>query len=393
MYQRNQYLMYAVSFLSGLHFFGAVMVPFFADWGGIGDFQIFMLQTWFIVWSGILEVPTGAVADRFGRKFSVCLGLFISGIGFTVYVSAPSIYVFLLGEFILALALALISGANMALLSDSLASNGLAESRTRIFGRVRAFSLLGMVAGTPLGSLIAARYGLPIPFYATTVSSGLALLVAFWLIEPPVVKKRKTYLEILSTGLKTVWQIPSVRWLTLDYVIVAAISFMMVWLYQFVLGDVGIPIVYFGFVHMASVSLESLVMHTLGTLEDRLGFRRLARLFVAASIVGFTLAAVGVVTQTPWLAIVGIITGIGIGLARQDLMVANIDQYLESSERATSLSTLRLIRNLAVAVLYLVVGAGIEVSLTWTLLGLSASLLVYLITTRHSSTFILDLPK
>lgn len=391
MYQRNQYLMYAVSFLSGLHFFGAIMVPLFTDWGGIGKFEVFMLQTWFMIWTAVLEVPTGAVADRYGRKFSICLGLLIGAVGFVVYVSAPSIYIFLVGEFVLALSLALISGANLALLSDSLASNGVTDSRTQIFGKMRAFSLLGLLVSTPLGSLIAAKYGLPIPFYVTAVGFALALLVALRLTEPPLIKKHRGYREILVTGLKTTWWVPHVRRLTLDYAIVAAISFMMIWLYQFVLGAVGIPIVYFGFVHMASVSLESLITHALGTLEDKLGFRRLAQIFVVAASMGFALATIGIAMQTPWLAIAGIVIGIGIGLARQDLMVANIDRYLESSERATSLSTLRLIRNLFVAVMYLIVGAGIEISLTWTLIGLGASLVAYLIVTARSSIFLLNL--
>ncbi|MBU2036458.1 MFS transporter, partial [Patescibacteria group bacterium] len=68
----NRYYLY--SFLISLHLFSAVLVPFFTDWGGISQGKIQILQSWFMFWIFILEIPTGAVADYIGRKQSLFIG-------------------------------------------------------------------------------------------------------------------------------------------------------------------------------------------------------------------------------------------------------------------------------------------------------------------------------
>ena len=68
---------YAYAFFKDFAFFTAVLVPFFTQWGDISLLQVQLLQSWFSLWVFILEVPTGAVADKIGRKHSIALGSLI----------------------------------------------------------------------------------------------------------------------------------------------------------------------------------------------------------------------------------------------------------------------------------------------------------------------------
>ncbi|HNQ17454.1 MAG TPA: hypothetical protein PKH60_05130, partial [Candidatus Woesebacteria bacterium] len=52
---------YLFSLLKDCAFFTAVLVPFFTEWGGISLFQVQILQSWFMFWLFVLEVPTGAI--------------------------------------------------------------------------------------------------------------------------------------------------------------------------------------------------------------------------------------------------------------------------------------------------------------------------------------------
>lgn len=117
---RNVTLVCAIRLLFWTHFVSAVLVPFFRDWGGIGLDRILLLNAWFMLWAFALEVPTGAIADRFGRKVSATLGYAIGAAAIGVYVSAPRLEVFLAAEVLMALGFALVSGAEDALLYDSL---------------------------------------------------------------------------------------------------------------------------------------------------------------------------------------------------------------------------------------------------------------------------------
>jgi hypothetical protein len=70
----NIHKSYAASLLKNLQFFGPISVPYFLDWLRVDYTRMFALQAWFLFWVFSLEIPTGVVADKFGRKISVSLG-------------------------------------------------------------------------------------------------------------------------------------------------------------------------------------------------------------------------------------------------------------------------------------------------------------------------------
>src|SRR5579859_3813843 len=115
---------YAFSFLSSLWFISAILIPFYTQWGHISLFQVQLLQSWYSLWFFILEVPTGIIADKIGRKYTLSFGALIAGIGLIVYAIQPNFLLFALGEVIVALGNSLISGANDALLYEKLKEKG-----------------------------------------------------------------------------------------------------------------------------------------------------------------------------------------------------------------------------------------------------------------------------
>ena len=119
--------MYADSFFYYMHFLAAVLVPFFTEWGGISFSRVLFLNSWYMFCVFIFEIPTGTVADFFGRKVSILFGSLVSMLAIVVYVSYPNFYVFLTGETIFAIAFTLKSGANEALVYDSLRMIGQQE--------------------------------------------------------------------------------------------------------------------------------------------------------------------------------------------------------------------------------------------------------------------------
>lgn len=65
---------YAYSVLSNLLFFLPIDIIFFKE-RGLDLEQIFLIQTLFSVGVIVFEVPTGIIADHFGRKKSLLLGI------------------------------------------------------------------------------------------------------------------------------------------------------------------------------------------------------------------------------------------------------------------------------------------------------------------------------
>ena len=159
----NLRLMALVRLLFWTHLLSSVTVPFFRDWGGLSFTEILLLQAWFMVWSFLLEVPTGAVADRLGRRVSIAAGAFLASAGSLVYASFPSIWVFMLAEILYAAAYALCSGADEALVYDTLAALGRQGEASRTMARLESFKLAGILAGALTGSFVAAWLGLRAP--------------------------------------------------------------------------------------------------------------------------------------------------------------------------------------------------------------------------------------
>ncbi len=118
-----------------------VLIPFFTDWGGISFTQIMILQSWFLFWIFVLEIPIGTIADFFGRKHSLFIVCIVNTVGVLVYVNAPNFYVFMLAEFLWAASVALVSGADEAFVYDTLKKIKRTDESKKIFGRIENFKL------------------------------------------------------------------------------------------------------------------------------------------------------------------------------------------------------------------------------------------------------------
>jgi hypothetical protein len=76
----NIHKSYFAGLSKNLHFFGAITIPFFIDWLKVDYTKAFVLQAWFVFWLFVLEIPTGVIADKFGRTISVGLGCLLFGL-------------------------------------------------------------------------------------------------------------------------------------------------------------------------------------------------------------------------------------------------------------------------------------------------------------------------
>lgn len=369
--------MYLFSFIASLHFFSAVLIPFFTDWGKISFFQIMVLQSFFTASLFFLETPTGAVADKYGRKTSVALGTLISALGFLTYASTPSFTIFLLGEFILALGCALISGADESLFYDSLKEAKKEKESKKYLGRLDSITLLGILVSAPIGSIIAANFGLR----ATTALMAVPLLLAFCIvltIKEPNIGRNKTreesYTTVFKKGISFFANHKILKVMALDATIVSALIFFLIWVYQVKLQSLGVPIVYFGFIHALIVIVQIGVLNSFSFFEKMTGSKR-AFLVISAIIPGIFLIILGVTTSI-LLSIICIAIIAAFGLTRKTLYFNYIHKFIPSTRRATVLSSISMLSSFSMAVNNIVMGFLVKWDLTYALIILGAVIIV-----------------
>jgi len=273
----------AVRFLCWMHLMSAVIIPFFREWGRLSFVQIFALQTWFMLMSFLMEVPTGAVADRFGRKVSVACGGFLLAAASALYGTFPELGVFVVAETLFAVAVALISGADEALAYDSLRAQGREAEASRVMARLEAAKLAGILVGALLGAVVASSFGVRWPMLLQAVPMAFSGLLALSLTEPPRSRKEPaaggSYLRLLSGGLHHFRSAPELRALALDQVACATVAWLVIWLYQLQLARVGVPLAAFGVVHAAMGLGQIALLSRIARVEQVVGGKaRLAQL-------------------------------------------------------------------------------------------------------------------
>lgn len=376
---KNIGILYAVRLTSHLSFIGGVLIPFFTDWGGITPAMIPLIQLWFMWWAAILEIPSGMIADYVSRKASLVWGLAVSGVGFVVYVLAPELVFFLIGEFLIALGLALVSGADESLLYDTLLEQGRPEVATHISSRCGIFAMVGILIGSPIGSWVGVTWGYHVPNILTGATLLLSAVVALFLTEPTVVRTTvdptRTYRDIASRGLRLFWHNKTVRQLGFNFAVVHALAGTIIWLNQVVLTDLGVNPLFFGYVVSAGVVSEIIFAHYVGSLEERFGFGKMVVATQLMPALGFVLVVGGVFGQNIPTALVGILMAYAVLIGRRSMMKAHINHAIPSSERATILSTVELVRKGITGFAYIVMSLTLDVG-AWLPMAIFAGVLI-----------------
>lgn len=150
---RNDNLYYSLSIFMNLDVQRSLFVLYLLQLG-ITQGDIGILQSFLFFSSVALEIPSGLIADRYGRKLSLIigfLGLFISGIGFLLFSSfIPFAIIFCL----FGASIAMGSGSDRALLYDNLLAEHRSEEYPVILSRARAIGAVSLGLSMFLGGIL-----------------------------------------------------------------------------------------------------------------------------------------------------------------------------------------------------------------------------------------------
>ncbi len=139
--------------------------------------QINMVNFFFMISVFLFEVPTGILADIYGRKKSYLNGLLIISIGFLIYYISNSFWIFIASEIILALGSCLISGSFEAWMVDKVNNGEKKQNLKTIFAHNAYISMTGSVLGGLIGAYIADK-NITLPWLLSSIIVFIAYLYA-----------------------------------------------------------------------------------------------------------------------------------------------------------------------------------------------------------------------
>ena len=196
----------------GFGLFTAVWLIYLQQQRGLSLSQATLVDVSFWIAAAAGEIPTGIVADVFGRKTSLIVGAAMTSISVISWALAPTIPLIILAYVFMSLGITFLSGAEDALLYESVQMIGRGGDYTRLVGRSSAL-LLG---ATALGSVVSGLLGsvnLLLPFIGTGLSFTVTLMVALTFHESHSKHKagdapRKSYRQIVGESFLTMRQRP-----------------------------------------------------------------------------------------------------------------------------------------------------------------------------------------
>ena len=387
-FKKNIWKMYLFTFFVSLHFIGGVLVPFFTDWGKISFAQVMLLQSWFMLWVFLLEIPTGTIADYLGRKHCLALGCLVNIVGVVVYTSSPSFLLFLIGEFLWALSGALFSGADSAFVYDSLKRNNRQKFSKNIFGKIEISRLTGFMVGAPIGSIVAASFGLNMPMLLMSIPLTIAFAIALTLKEPQIKQAKTKYFAVLKEGVRFFYNHKILKILAIDLIAIGAIGYFVIWLYQPMLKQAGLNIAFFGIVHAVFVASEIMFIKSNHAMEKILGSKK--RIITISFVVaGAMLILGGLTASLPLILLVIFVSG-GISLSKAPVFENYLNKYIPSEKRATVLSTVFMFKKLALVIISPLVGILADWSLNSTLIIIGIIAIAFPILSKIEEKHLMD---
>lgn len=285
-----------------------VLVPFFQDHGLTME-EVFLTQAWFGAVVVAMEVPSGVLADRFGRKRALVSGALFLALGHLSLLWAHDFTGFLVFEGLLGIGVSLMSGADLALLYDTeLALGREGESPQAVANLYSMHSASEAVAAVACSLLILSSMDAVV--WVQVIAGCVPLAIALTLVEPGVhragerepLRFREVVVHLLRNG-------AVIRWTVIALSLWSLTTFFAVWILQRWWAEAAVPLWAFGHLWAFYTAIAGFAGKFAARAERRLGILLVLVLIGALPAFGY----LGLASEILWI---GLLASTGFFIAR-----------------------------------------------------------------------------
>jgi len=345
--------LYLIKVAKWFMLFMPIIVLFYQE-NGLEMQDVFLLQGVYSVAIVLLEIPSGYLADVLGRKQTLIIGSFLGFGGFVIYSFSYGFWGFLLAEMTMGIGQSLISGADSALLYDSLKAMDRQDKYLKTEGRMVSIGNFAEAIAGILGGLLA-EISLRTPFYAQTAVAFLGIPAAIMLIEP--VRQRKLskmgFRDILAIVRYALVENRQLKWNIIFSAVIGATTLTMAWFVQPYFRHVDLELSLFGVFWTLLNMTVAVASYFAYKVEYRLGqVKMILFITILIPLLYFITSRIDMIWGIAVLFLFYLVRGVATPVLKD-----YINRIAESQTRATVLS----VRNFLIRVLF----AGIGPFLGW----------------------------
>jgi len=324
-----------------------IIVLFFQE-HGLSLTEVMLLQGIYSLSVALFEIPSGYIADIFGRKQTIVFSTIFSFIGYLVFSFYGGFYAFAIAQILVGVGGSLMSGSDSALIYDTLLETESKSSYTKIEGRNYAIGNFSEALAGVLGGFLAVS-SIYLPIYVQTTILFFSIPIALTLVEPTMHEENKldrSFKAIMGVVKFSLVDNTRLRWLIIYSSAMGVATLSMAWFAQPFFKEVGLPLAYFGILWAGlnfSAGLTSFNAHQFDKKENNykmLIYLSLA-MFISFILLGFNNSTYGLF----FIFIIYLLRGIVTPILRNAINVNTT-----SNKRATVLSIRSFIIRISFAI-------------------------------------------
>lgn len=340
LHKRNTSIYYATQLLHSLIFTIPIWIVYYQ--GKISVVEISSLISIQYVFQIILELPSGALADLIGRKYTNFFGFVIGAVSFLIFPLATNYWHFLILACMAGILDSFRSGSEEALLYDSYKQSNNESLFKKAYANGNMLYQVGLITATALGGfLFNINYAIPYVLYGVCLMIGAALILFY--IEPKIDSQRfsfKNYLKQISDGAKQVFKNEYTKNLSLFYIFVGGIAWSStIYFNEFMMVDFGFGNDTRGYLSAGMRVLNVLLIGSVLKNDKLFNFSRTVIFFPLVMLVAYTPGIfLNGVFGLPFIQMAMIAT-----TARWIVLSPLTNETFDSKYRATAISFLSLL--------------------------------------------------
>lgn len=319
--------------------------------------EIMTLQGIFSFSIFLLEVPTGAVADRFSRKISLFLGFIFIIFGIITYILGQSFLIFCLAEFLFSVGFSFKSGADSALLYDSLLELERESDFNEIYGKGQSNVFYVQAFGSIIASLIYTIHP-DLPFILSSIFMLCAGITALSFKEVRIKEDDEAslkYFELIHSSAKFIINHRKILGVTIFAMVFYIFFRNAFWYYTPFFKAVNIPVAMYGVLFFIFNITAAFFSKRVDWFIKKTNKKTLIalNLLLILSFLGLS------ILKTPLAVIFILLQQMCRGLYKP-ILNKYVNKHTPSKNRATVLSFISLVTSLSAAVSLPVAGLLID---------------------------------
>lgn len=341
----NIRIMFWIRFFGTMNFIAPVLTLFYLE-RGLEPTHILVLQ---LFWSGAVllgEVPGGVVADRFGAKTSFFIGIIIKILSITLLIFAYDPWMFFLFSALNGFSVTFFSGADEALIYESLKEDNDHHRMDRAMGKIQSAGFVSMILAVLVGSYLARD--LQNEQFIILIIIGLLFqfveLFLIFLVKSPANSgsyRDNPFTQVVS-GIKAIRKAPTLLLLFVNFtlVFIAADSVYEAF-NQPIFTNAGLPVVMIGVLYALAALLGFFTSQSVGWFTERFSRKFLMSVTGGLAVLGLFLSAI--CGESLWI-VIGSFFILRLGQSIRGPIYSQLKNDLIPSDiRATTLSLLSVL--------------------------------------------------